>query len=107
KRVVMFFVPLMLALMVSSAKAADDGNGKGGEAKQISLTVSVGCANCNFHADTGATHCAAAAKAGDKVYLLKGTAVPKDFKKGGDYVVKGTLAADGTTIEVTEMTKKG
>ena len=76
-----------------------------GAAKADEWTVTVGCAHCNFAKETGADSCAAAAKAGDKVYLLKGN-VAKDFKKGGEYVVKGKISADGKTIEVEEMKKK-
>lgn len=68
-------------------------------------TVTVGCAHCNFEKETGAASCAAAAKAGDKVYLLKGN-VAKEFKKGGEWHVTGKIAADGKTIEVEKMEKK-
>ena len=77
----------------------------GATAKADEWTVTVGCAHCNFSKETGADSCAAAAKAGDKVYILKGN-VTKDFKKGGEWVVKGKIAADGKTIEVEEMKKK-
>lgn len=96
-----FVVPFALAFVLSSAVRADD---KAGE-----WTVTVGCAHCNFEKDTGAGSCAAAAKTADgKVVLLKGDAVKGvKFKAGGDYTVKGKLSADGKTVEVTEIAKKG
>jgi hypothetical protein len=87
------FLAFALAFCVSMAASADE------------WTMTVGCAHCNFEKETGATSCAAAAKAGDKVYMLKGH-VAKDFKKGGEWIVTGKIAADGKTIEVTEMKKK-
>lgn len=97
KRAMMFVVPFALALVLSAARA-DDTVG--------SWTGTVGCAHCNYSAETGADHCAAAAKVGDKVYTLKGDKVDKGFKKGGDWVIKGKISADGKSIEVTEMAKK-
>lgn len=100
KRVLFLAVPFMMVLMLSAK--AEEAAAKPGE-----WTVSVGCAHCNFEKETGAGKCAAAAKTADgKVLLLTGTAVSKDFKKGGDYVVKGKIAADSKSIEVSEMTKK-
>ena len=37
---------------------------------------------------------------------LKGANVAKEFKKGGDWTIKGKISADGKSIEVTEMKKK-
>ena len=95
KRVIFFAVPFVLAFVLSSAKADD-----------VTVTGTVGCAHCNFSAETGADHCGAAAKVGDKVYTLTGKSVSKDFKKGGDWVIKGKTSADGKSIEVTSMEKK-
>ena len=96
KRAIFFAVPFALALILSAARADDAGE----------WTGTVGCAHCNFSDATGATSCAAAAKVGDKVYVLKGSHVDKSFKKGGDWTIKGTLSADKKSIEVTEMKKK-
>jgi len=100
KRALFLAIPFAFVLMLSAQ--AEEAAAKPGE-----WTVSVGCAHCNFEKDTGAGKCAAAAKTADgKVVLLTGTNVSKDFKKGGDYVVKGKLTADGKAIEVSEMTAK-
>src|SRR5688572_3726238 len=99
KRALFLAIPFAFVLMLSAQ--AEEAAAKPGE-----WTVSVGCAHCNFEKETGAPKCAAAAKTADgKVLLLTG-AVSKDFKKGGDYVVKGKIAADAKSIEVSEMTKK-
>jgi hypothetical protein len=95
KRAMFMMVPFALALILSTARA-DDGV----------WTGTVGCQHCNFDKETGATSCGAAAKVGDKVYTLKGDAVSKDFKKGGEWTIKGKISADGKSIEVTSMEKK-
>ena len=95
KRAMFFVVPFVLAFVLSSAKADD-----------VTLTGTVGCQHCNFSAQTGADHCGAAAKVGDKVYTLTGAKVSKDFKKGGEWVIKGKTSADDKSIEVTSMEKK-
>lgn len=95
KRVLFFVVPFALAFVLSSARADD-----------TEVTGTVGCQHCNFSKDTGATSCGAAAKVGDKVYVLKGDKVSKDFKAGGDWVIKGKVDDKTKTIEVTEMHKK-
>ncbi len=69
--------------------------------------MNLGCRHCHFGEQTGLTtckgNCGPAATKDDKVFLLSGTAVPKDFKKGGTWLVKGTLSADGKTIAVKEI----
>ena len=100
KRAFFFVVPFALAMVLSSAVRADDN------AKEFVVTV--GCAHCNFEADTGAGHCGAAAKTADgKVVVLKGAVQGLKFKSGGEYTVKGTLSVDGKSIEVTEFKKNG
>jgi hypothetical protein len=98
KRAFFFVAPMALALIISANAFAADGE----------WTVTVGCAHCNYEADTKAGSCAAAGKTADgKVVLLKGDAVKElKFKKGGDYKVTGTLSADGKTIEVKEIKAK-
>lgn len=70
-------------------------------------TVELGCQHCQFSELTGIKtckgNCGPAARIGDKVYTLQGAAVPKDFKKGGEWKIKGTLSADGKSIAVKEM----
>lgn len=105
KRAILFAVPFVLALMLTSVVCAEEG--KKEEAKDGEWTMTVGCQHCSYSKETEAKGCGAAAKAGDKVYVLKGDKVTKEFKKGGEYVVKGTMSADGKSIEVKEMTKKG
>ncbi len=95
KRALFFVIPFALAFVLSTARADD-----------TVVTATVGCAHCDFSADTGATHCGAAAKVGDKVYTLKGDHVSKDFKGGGEWTIKGKVDDKTKTIEVTEMTKK-
>jgi uncharacterized protein YdeI (BOF family) len=88
KKALLFAVPFVLAFVVSTAVRAEEG----GEKKA--------------GADTKAETCAAAGKTADgKVINLTGN-VAKEYKKGGDYVVKGKLSDDGKTIEVAEMKKK-
>jgi hypothetical protein len=94
KRVLFFVVPFALALVLSAARADD-----------TEVKATVGCQHCNFSAETGATSCGAAAKVGDKVYVLKGDKVSKDFKKGGEWTIKGKVDEKAKTIEVTEMKK--
>jgi hypothetical protein len=96
KRAFFFVVPFALAFVLSTVRADET----------VELTGTVGCAHCNFEKDTGASHCAAAAKVGDKVYTLTGDKVDKNFKKGGDWVIKGKISQDGKSIEVSEMQKK-
>ena len=99
KRALFFVVPFALAIVLSSAVRAGEGEGE--------WTVTVGCQHCNFEKDTKATACGAAAKTADgKVLILKGEHVTKEFKKGGEYIVKGKIVDDGKSIEVTEMKKK-
>ena len=98
KRMFLFVVPFALALVLTSAVRADDKEGE--------WTVTVGCQHCNFEKDTGAKECGAAAKTADgKIIVLKGEHVTKEFKKGGEYVVKGKISADGKQIDVAEMKK--
>ena len=95
KRALFFVVPFALAFVLSAARADD-----------TEVTGTVGCAHCNYSKDTGATSCGSAVKVGDKVYTLKGDKVAPDFKKGGEWTIKGELSADGKSIEVKEMKKK-
>jgi len=107
KKALLLAVPFMLAFAISSAVRAEDaGAKKDAAAKTGEWTLTVGCAHCDFGADTKAEACAAAGKTADgKVIALKGN-VDKSWKKGGDFVVKGKLSDDGKTIEVAEMKKK-
>ena len=110
KKALLFAIPFVLAFVVSSGVRAEEGEKKPAPApapaKAAEWTVTVGCASCDFGKITKAEECSAAAKTADgKVLNLKGNVV-KDWKKGGDYVVKGTLSDDGKTIEVAEMKKK-
>jgi hypothetical protein len=100
KRALLFAVPFALALILSSGVRADEK-----EAKVEELTLTVGCGHCNFSKETGKTSCCAAGKAGEKVYLLTGN-VAKEYKKGGEWIVKGKVSADGKSLEVVEMKKK-
>ncbi len=95
KRALFFVVPFALAFVLSAARADD-----------TEVTGTVGCAHCNFAKDTGATSCGSAVKVGDKVYTLKGDKVAPDFKKGGEWVIKGKVDEEKKTIEVTTMAKK-
>ena len=105
KRALLFAVPFVLAFVVSTAVKAEDAGDKK-DAKAGEWTLTVGCAHCDFGADTKAENCAAAGKTTDgKIISLKGN-VDKNWKKGGDFVVKGKLSDDGKTIEVAEMKKK-
>jgi hypothetical protein len=106
KRAILFAVPFVLALMLSSAGAEEKETKEA--KKEGEWTAKVGCGHCDYGKDTDATGCCAAAKVGDKVYLLKGDGVPaeKEYRSGGDWVIKGTISADGKTIEVKEMKKK-
>jgi uncharacterized protein YdeI (BOF family) len=107
KKALLFAVPFVLAFVVSTAvRAEEGGEKKAAPAKAGEWTLTIGCAHCNFGADTKAETCAAAGKTADgKVINLTGN-VAKEYKKGGDYVVKGKLSDDGKTIEVAEMKKK-
>jgi len=102
KRAFMFAVPFALALMLATSVRAEDKPA----AKEGEWTASVGCGHCNYSKDTKAEGCCAAAKVGDKVYLLKGDKVAKEYKKGGDWVIKGNISDDGKEITVSEMKKK-
>ena len=102
KRAILFAVPFALALMLATSIRADDKPA----AKEGEWTGTVGCGHCAYSKDTGATACCAAVKVADKVYTLKGDKVAKDYKKGGEYVIKGKITDDGKAIEVTEMKKK-
>src|SRR5258708_1504917 len=78
------------------------------EKKESEWTLLLGCQHCHFSEWTGITickgNCGPAGRIGDKIYVLQGAAVPKDFKKSGEWKVKGALSADGKSIAVTEMT---
>jgi len=109
KRALLFAIPFVLAFVVSSVVRAEEGGDKKpapAPAQAAEWTLTVGCASCDFGKDTKAEECCAAGKTADgKVLTLKGNVV-KEWKKGGDYVVKGKLSDDGKTIEVAEMKKK-
>ncbi len=76
--------------------------------KDVQWVMTLGCRHCNFSELTGIAtckgNCGPAGLKDGKVYMFSGTAVPKDFKKGGKWLVKGTLSADGKDIAVKEMT---
>ncbi len=76
--------------------------------KEINWEMNVGCRHCRFAEQTGLTTCKGtcgpAASKGDDVFTLSGPGVPKDLKKGGRWLVKGTMSADGKAIAVKEMT---
>src|SRR5579862_466033 len=95
KRAMFFAVPFALALVLTTARADDN-----------QWTGTVGCGHCDYSKDSGATECCPAFKVGDKVFLLKGDAVTKDYHNGGQWTVKGTISADGKSITVTSMEKK-
>ncbi len=75
-------------------------------AREVDWKMEVGCQHCHFSEETGIKtcfqNCGAAGKYEGKVYFLKG-ATSKEFGKGGIWSVKGVLADDGKTINVTEM----
>ncbi|MEA3210391.1 MAG: hypothetical protein QOE70_3448 [Chthoniobacter sp.] len=75
--------------------------------KEVEWGMTLGCQHCHFGEQTGITickgNCGPAASKDGKVFVLSGTAVPKDFKKGGDWLVKGTLSPDGKDIAVKAM----
>ena len=98
KRVSIFAVPFVLALMLSGVVRADDAE----------MTVTVGCQKCNFKDATAAADCGAACKTGDgKVLVMTGDAVKElKFKDGGTYIVKGKVSDDGKSVAVTEIKKK-
>lgn len=95
KRAILFAGMLLFSLAMCTARAND------GE-----WTGTVGCQHCQFEKETGAADCGAALKVGEKVYTLKGEKVSKEFKKGGEWTIKGKMADDGKSIEVSEMTRK-
>jgi hypothetical protein len=100
-------VPFAMALILSTSVRAEEKEAK--EAKKDGeWTGTLGCGHCAFSKETAAKGCCAAAKIGDKVYLLKGDKAPGEdvFYNGGQYVIKGTISADGKSIEVTEIKKK-
>ena len=76
--------------------------------KEVEWRMTLGCRHCHFGEQTGITtckgNCGPAAARDNNVYLLSGTAIPKDFKKSGTWLVKGTVSADGKSIDVKEMT---
>ena len=76
-------------------------------AKEVEWVMTLGCRHCHFGEQTGITvckgNCGPAASKDDKVFLLSGTGIPKDFKKSGKWLVKGTLSLDGKAITVKEM----
>ena len=70
--------------------------------------MTLGCRHCHFAEQTGLTTCKgtcgpAAAKDG-KVFMLSGTGIPRDFKKSGQWLVKGAVSPDGKAIVVQAMT---
>jgi hypothetical protein len=75
--------------------------------KQVDWVMTLGCRHCHFGEQTGITtckgNCGPAAVKDGTVYLLTGSAIPKDFKKSGEWQVKGTVSPDGKAITVTEM----
>jgi hypothetical protein len=83
KRILSLVVPFVLALAFCGVVRADDFAAK--VEKKADGTV--------------------VAKVGDKEYTLTGDAA-KTVKESGDYTVKGTISADGKSIETTEVTKK-
>src|SRR3954466_588468 len=78
--------------------------------KEVEWVMTLGCRHCHFGEQTGITtckgNCGPAAVREGSVYQLTGNAVPKDFKKSGQWLVKGTVAADGKTIAVSQMAAK-
>lgn len=96
RKALFFVAPLALSLALFAARADEPGE----------WTGTLGCQKCDFVKDTTAKECGAAAKVGDKVYILKGEKVSADFKKGGEWTIKGKIVDEGKAIEVTEMTKK-
>jgi hypothetical protein len=99
----LFVMALALACLTASAVKAEDTK-KPEKAQDITGTV--GCAHCNYAENLkGVEGCAAAIKAGDKVYLLKASDKAddatkekiKNYKKDlkGDFVVTGTVKEEG------------
>jgi hypothetical protein len=76
-------------------------------AKEVEWLMVLGCRHCHFAEQTGLTTCKGtcgpAASRDGEVFALSGNGIPKDFKKSGKWLVKGTLSADGKTIAVKEM----
>ncbi len=76
--------------------------------KEVEWMMTLGCRHCHFGEQTGITtckgNCGPAASKDNNIYFLSGASVPKDFKKSGTWLVKGTMSADGKTIDVKEMT---
>jgi formylglycine-generating enzyme required for sulfatase activity len=74
--------------------------------KSVEWVMEVGCQHCHFSEETGiktcSQNCGAAGKYDGKVYFLKG-ATSKEFGKCGLWTIKGTLADDSKTINVSEM----
>jgi hypothetical protein len=100
-------IALALLLLVTARLRAADAPATA----DVDWTVTLGCRHCHFAEQTGITRCtgncgAAAATKDDKIVLLTGAAVPKDFKKGGRWHVRGALSADGKTLAVSEMTEQ-
>ncbi|HEV7403233.1 MAG TPA: hypothetical protein VGO11_09915 [Chthoniobacteraceae bacterium] len=92
---------LSAVLLVHPVSAAPEAS------KQVDWVMTLGCRHCHFGEQTGITmckgNCGPAAEKDGTVYLLTGSAIPKDFKKSGQWAVKGTVSPDGKTIAVTEM----
>jgi hypothetical protein len=78
------------------------------EVKDVEWVMTLGCRHCHFGEQTGIRtckgNCGPAAVRDGSVYMLTGSAVPKDFKKSGQWLVKGTLSPDGKTIAVSGLT---
>jgi hypothetical protein len=98
-----FLLSILVLVLRAPALLAQAETGK-----QVEWMMTLGCRHCHFGEQTGIAtckgNCGPAASKDGQVYFLSGTAVPKDFKKSGQWLVKGTMSADGKTIEVREMT---
>jgi hypothetical protein len=88
KRALFVVLPFVFALVFSVAVKAEEKAGAGKDEMTVKVTVKDG---------------KVMAKAGDKEYELKGDKA-KDLKEG-DYKIKGKIAEDGKSIEVTECEK--
>jgi hypothetical protein len=93
---------MLVALNAQTLRAETDAT------KDVEWVMTLGCRHCHFAEQTGLTTCKGtcgpAASRDDKVYMLSGTAIPKDFKKSGKWLIKGTVSPDGKAIAVKEMT---
>ena len=83
RKVSLYFAMLGLALMLTSAVHAEDGEWT------AVVTVKDG---------------AMTAKVGDKEFVLKGDEAAK-IKEGGTYKIKGTVSDDGKTMTAKEVKK--